>query len=125
MEEKAKIIQKYFQKLKWKKNDTPILVHHFLEANCSKYRYFSYVEFSELFIGDDIVIFAKTQMTKYSHTKNWLNLNVSITKLKVFITTQTISGYNVLSQKLLYWSKTSDNHITLLAMLCIETGLAW
>ena len=52
------------------------------------------MELFELFIRNDILKAAKTEMTKYCLTKNWANINVSITKLKVFIAALIISANN-------------------------------
>ena len=80
----------------------------FPESSCSKYKDFSCVELFELFIGDDILKVAQTEMTKYCFKKNWSDIKVTLQELKVFLGTRIVSGYNNLPQKPLYWSRTPD-----------------
>ena len=55
----------------------------FPQGNFSKYSDFSPVEIFELFIDDDVLGHMQKEMTLYSMEKNWPDINVQKSELKV------------------------------------------
>ena len=80
----------------------------FPQVNFSKYLDFSQVEIFELFIDDDVLGHMQKEMTLYSMKKNWPDINVQKSELKVFIAILLLTRYSFLPRKPLYWSKSPD-----------------
>ena len=79
----------------------------FAKTNYSKYLNFLKSELFESFIDDDILQHVKDQMTQYSIKRNWLDINVSTSELKVLLAILLATKYNTLPRKSMYWSKSA------------------
>ena len=92
----------------WTKESNSPCCKYFPEENYTRYRDFSPTELFELFIDDEILDHMKLEMTKYSMKRNWPDVQVQSSELKVFIAVLILSGYNPLPRTHMYWSKSAD-----------------
>lgn len=100
--------RKVTKSIMWTKGNKSGSCSIFPEGNYSKYSNFSPVELFELFFNEDILQHVQTEMTKYSLKRNWPDVQVQISELKIFLAILLLTGYNTLPQKHMYWSKSDD-----------------
>ncbi|XP_023312625.1 piggyBac transposable element-derived protein 3-like [Anoplophora glabripennis] len=92
----------------WISGDFTYNEKSFPEADYSSFQNKSIVDFFEMFLDEEIILYLVEETNKYALFKNQPDPGVSPDEMKCFIAILILSGYNDLPSKRMYWEQSLD-----------------
>lgn len=92
----------------WTPGDFTYNEKPFPEANYSSFQSKSIVDFFEMFLDEEIILYLVEETNRYALFKNQPDPAVSPAEMKCFIAILILSGYNDLPSKRMYWEQSLD-----------------